>query len=210
MKQKVIEMILKMDLKSIETQLVLQCAPFLAGLKVSNLLAIPADMENNAMDMLKKAGISFFRMIKTDKKTVILLFRKKQLENYLYRKDVKEILISEGYVKLQIGYVLYMFSTRYQDYICGKGRFPHEIGLILGYPAEDVRGFIDNNGRNFLYTGYWKVYKDVDNKVKLFEKFKIAEELLIQLFSSGMDMECIIKECSTGKMWGRYCALPYK
>ncbi len=183
MKHKIIEMILKMDLRSIETQLVLQCAPFLAGLKVSNLLAIPADMENAAMDMLKKAGISFFRMIKTDKKTVILL-----------------ILIAEGYMEFQIGYVLYMFSIRYQDYICGKGKFPHEIGLILGYPAEDVRGFMDNNGKNFLYTGYWKVYKDVDNKVKLFEKFKIAEELLICLLSSGMDMEYIIKACNTGKL----------
>ena len=199
MKQKVIEMILKMDLKSIETQLALQCAPFLTGLKVSNLLAIPADMENTAMVMLKNTGISFFRMIKTDKKVVILLFRRKQLESYLYRKDVKEILKSEGYVELQIGYVLYMFSTRYQDHICGNGKFPHEIGLILGYPAEDVKGFIDNNGRNFLYTGYWKVYKDVDNKIKLFEKFKTAEELLIRLLSSGMDMEYIIKACSTGK-----------
>ena len=200
MKHKSIEMILKMDLRSIETQLVLQCAPFLAGLKVSNLLAIPADMENAAMDMLKKAGISFFRMIKTDKKTVILLFHRKQLESYLYKEDVKEILISEGYMEFQIGYVLYMFSIRYQDYICGKGKFPHEIGLILGYPAEDVRGFMDNNGKNFLYTGYWKVYKDVDNKVKLFEKFKIAEELLICLLSSGMDMEYIIKACNTGKL----------
>ena len=131
-----------MLVRSIETQLVLQCAPFLAGLKVSNLLAIPADMENAAMDMLKKAGISFFRMIKTDKKTVILLFHRKQLESYLYKEDVKEILISEGYMEFQIGYVLYMFSIRYQDYICGKGKFPHEIGLILGYPAEDVRGFM--------------------------------------------------------------------
>lgn len=59
---------------------------------------------------------------------------------------------------------------------------------------------MDNNGKNFLYTGYWKVYKDVDNKVKLFEKFKIAEELLICLLSSGMDMEYIIKACNTGKL----------
>ena len=44
------------------------------------------------------------------------------------------------------------------------------------------------------------LYKDVDNKVKLFEKFKIAEELLICLLSSGMDMEYIIKACNTGKL----------
>ena len=31
-------------------------------------------------------------------------------------------------------------------------------------------------------------------------KFKIAEELLICLLSSGMDMEYIIKACNTGKL----------
>ena len=29
------------------------------------------------------------------------------------------------------------------------GEFPHEIGIFLGYPVEDVRGFIANEGRNF-------------------------------------------------------------
>ena len=39
------------------------------------------------------------------------------------------------------------------------GDFPHEIGLLLGYPPEDVSGFIENGGKNFLCSGYWKVYK---------------------------------------------------
>ena len=34
--------------------------------------------------------------------------------------------------------------------------FPHEIGLFLGYPPEDVEGFIQEpNGQK--YTGIWKV-----------------------------------------------------
>ena len=36
--------------------------------------------------------------------------------------------------------------------------FPHEIGLFLGYPAEDVAGFISHKGHDFCYSGYWKVY----------------------------------------------------
>ena len=35
-----------------------------------------------------------------------------------------------------------------------KGAFPHEIGLLLGYPVEDVLGFIRYQGKNYLYTGY--------------------------------------------------------
>ncbi len=33
-------------------------------------------------------------------------------------------------------------------------QFPHEMGLLLGYPVEDVVGFMENNGKNYLYSGY--------------------------------------------------------
>ena len=28
-----------------------------------------------------------------------------------------------------------------------SGEFPHEVGLFLGYPPEDVRGFIENHAK---------------------------------------------------------------
>ena len=52
---------------------------------------------------------------------------------------------------------------------CRKGkRFPHEIGVLLGYPAEDVKGFVVNEGKNYLYSGYWKVYGDLSEAKQLF------------------------------------------
>ena len=36
--------------------------------------------------------------------------------------------------------------------------FPHEIGLFLGYPPEDVQGFLEN--RLCKCVGCWKVYGD--------------------------------------------------
>lgn len=47
-----------------------------------------------------------------------------------------------------------MYQTIQED-------FPHEMGILLGYPVEDVEGFIINNGKNELYTGYWKVYDNL-------------------------------------------------
>ena len=42
--------------------------------------------------------------------------------------------------------------------LSGSCAFPHEIGLFLGYPFEDVMGFIENKGENYLCSGCWKVY----------------------------------------------------
>lgn len=47
------------------------------------------------------------------------------------------------------------------------GEFPHEVGLFLGYPPEDVEGFIENKARSCKITGYWKVYSD-EEKAKRF------------------------------------------
>ena len=41
-----------------------------------------------------------------------------------------------------------------------EAEFPHEIGLFLSYPPEDVQGFIDHHARDFKLSGLWKVYGD--------------------------------------------------
>ena len=77
-----------------------------------------------------------------------------------------------------------------------KKDFPHELGLILGYPPEDVEGFVSQQGKNSLYTGYWKVYKDTEAKKALFDRFEYAKEILIHLLSCGIGMKEIISVCS--------------
>ena len=41
-----------------------------------------------------------------------------------------------------------------------SGEFPHEVGLLLRYPPEDGKGFIDHRANGFKCAGLWKVYGD--------------------------------------------------
>ena len=172
MSQEIYEIVKGMDLENIETQLALQCAPLITGLKVSNLLIIPKGNEEVVKRILNRTGISFYRLIQTRTKTTFLLFRRNELEEFLSDENVKNVFIRAGYKSLQIGKILRTFSLRYEAYMQGDKSFPHEMGLLLGYPVEDVVGFVENNGKNFLYSGYWKVYENQKAKVKLFDKFK--------------------------------------
>lgn len=192
MSQEIYEIVKEMDLENIETQLALQCAPLITGLKVSNLLIIPKGNEEVVKRILNRTGISFYRLIQTRTKTTFLLFRRNELEEFLSDENVKNVFIRAGYKSLQIGKILRTFSLRYEAYMQGDKSFPHEMGLLLGYPVEDVVGFVENNGKNFLYSGYWKVYENQKAKVKLFDKFKVAEETLIHLLSNGLSMSDII------------------
>lgn len=192
MSQEIYEIVKGMDLENIETQLALQCAPLITGLKVSNLLIISKGNEKVVKRILNRTGISYYRLIQTRTKTTFLLFRRNELEEFLSDENVRNVLMKAGYKSLQIDKILRTFSLRYEAYIQGDKSFPHEMGLLLGYPVEDVVGFVENNGKNFLYSGYWKVYENQKAKVKLFDKFKVAEETLIHLLSNGLSMSDII------------------
>ena len=50
--------------------------------------------------------------------------------------------------------------------------FPHEIGLFLGYPVEDVKGFINNKAARAKCVGCWKVYGDEEKARRLFNQYR--------------------------------------
>lgn len=194
MSHEVFAIVQGMDLKNIETQLALQCAPLITGLKISNLLTAEKESEKLVRAFLKKVEISYYCLLKTDKKVIFLLFNRKQLEHYLLQKEARELLEKEGYTDFSLGKVLRTFQTRYQEHMEGKVEFPHEMGVILGYPVVDVKGFIEHRGKNFLHSGYWKVYGNKEETVQLFQKFEQAKETLVRMLSAGISMQQIIQQ----------------
>jgi hypothetical protein len=102
--------------------------------------------------------------------TLLMLYKRDLLEKVFMSKESASILAPLGYgADALIDSRLDRLSRRFE--FC----FPHEIGLFLGYPPEDVRGFIQNRGVKFLAVGYWKVYGDVDEARRSFQKFRSAE-----------------------------------
>lgn len=200
MSQEVFEMIQTMDLKDVETQLALQCAPLIAGLKTSNLLIISKDNLHRIRQILKNTDISYSILLVTEKKITILLYNREDLEKYLSEERVKNLFKVMGYQKLTFDEILPVFQTRYQQYMLDNREFPHEMGLLLGYPVEDVEGFIENEGKDFLYIGYWKVYENLSAKLQLFRKFELAKETVIHLVSNGVSMSDIIDIYSEDKL----------
>jgi hypothetical protein len=192
MSQEILEIVKGMDLKDIETQLALQCAPLITDIKTSNLLIVQNDNVRKVKQILSNTNISQFILMFTEQKTTILLYKKYQLESYISQKKVRKLLKNIGYQEHLLDDILHIFQLRYKDYIAGGKEFPHEMGLLLGYPVEDVEEFIKNEGKNFLYTGYWKVYENLPEKVSLFRKFELAKETLIQLVSFGISIVDII------------------
>ena len=67
--------------------------------------------------------------------------------------------------------------------------FPHEVGLFLSYPPEDVQGFIDHRACDFKCAGLWKVYSDERRAQRLFSRFKHCTEDYCARWQTGWDID---------------------
>ena len=189
-----LEIIKKTDWESLEMRIAFQCAPFIAGLEISNLLIFRRDELDELKYILKQAGISYFVVAVMDSKVAVLVFDRSRLEAYLQEIKVRQVFRDMGYQDFALGKILFIFRLRYEGYLMQKQEFPHEMGLLLGYPVEDVEGFIFNRGRNCLYAGYWKVYKDLPEKMLLFRKYEKARDAVVQLSFRGIGIGEIVRK----------------
>ena len=67
--------------------------------------------------------------------------------------------------------------------------FPHEVGLFLSYPPEDVQGFIDHRAEDFKCAGLWKVYGDEQRAQLLFDRFRRCTQRYCALWQTGYRLE---------------------
>ena len=77
--------------------------------------------------------------------------------------------------------LLFLYNGR----ISASEDFPDEIGLFLGYPVDDVTGFIQNKGRNYLLCGYWKVYSDENRARRIFSNYDKCRNYLCNKLAQG-------------------------
>lgn len=192
----IVDIIKEMDVHSIPLQLALQCAPVISGIKISNLLTIPAKSLRELSVVLKKTELSFRILYPGRERLVILIYRETELKEYLEREEVMAFIYKCGYETSDISKIFPVFVKRYMRYMELKQDFPHELGLFLGYPIEDVEGFIKENGKNYLYSGYWKVYKDAELKIRLFKNYERVQTEIVRLLYEGLDLMDIITNYS--------------
>ncbi|MCR5703678.1 MAG: DUF3793 family protein [Eubacterium sp.] len=175
--------------KNIEQQvalmLALHGAPILKGIKLANLLTVSKDEVSVLIQMLEGTGISYRLVLLKNNRVMVYLFRQDKLQQYLSVPQVQSFLKEYGYGNLPLKEMLELLMIRIMHYKEGIEEFPHEIGIFLGYPLEDVLGFLQNNGEKFSYVGYWKVYYNVQEKMKLFHCYDRERDVVIREVLSG-------------------------
>lgn len=177
-----------------EEIVVRHCSPTLAGLKIGNLFTYSYLKDNTLTaelkgwnDRLNCKGVYFVILSKTDSRALIYVYRKKYLERELSKLETISFLAENKYDSTGCTNVedfIECLSKRLQE----SSEFPHEIGVFLGYPLDDIKEFIKNKGAKSKCVGYWKVYKNVNTAKKVFAKYKKCTQIYCLKHSEGYDI----------------------
>ena len=106
--------------------------------------------------VLVPRGLRLVPLRREKGRALLYLFRPAALSRDLAQGEVRRLLRQAGYRDLGQGACLAELRRR----LGAGGDFPHEIGLFLGYPPEDVAGFVRHRGKGCKCVGCWKVYGD--------------------------------------------------
>ena len=166
-------------------RVVTQCAPVLKGVKISNLITMKPGGWHKIRAYLKKSRIICIPLYADAEKEVLFLYRYEQLERHLKNREVREFLRGCGYESFEVASVLVRLRRRYRLYAGISKEFPHELGVLLGYPVGDVQGFIDNRGENSLTSRYWKVYQNPKEAEKIFDLYDRVKEQALKEIMCG-------------------------
>ncbi len=169
----------------IRHMIVFHCAPVLAGLKISNMMVTGEQGYRDACVFLKGSNVEIYVLSKIKGKVVLLLINREKLDAYLSIEENTEFLMKMGHEHYDSVSVLRELAKRYVKYQQGEASFPHELGIVLGYPLEDVVGFMRNEGQNYLMSGYWKVYGKAEQAKALFRAYDDATENMLRALISG-------------------------
>ena len=164
------------------------CAPTLAGLKTGSLFSCSYSDRSALQTDIRRLNQTFSSRglrvlpLRYGKASVLLyVFRPGRLQTDLKNKTASAILKKAGYDDLTVEHCICCLKKRLRE----NRDFPHEIGLFLSYPPEDVQGFIDNKAQNYKCIGYWKVYGDEDKARRIFEIYKKCTDTYCRQYRAG-------------------------
>lgn len=161
------------------------CGVTFAGIKPASLVSVrkrgKATLARIRRSFSRK-GVSFEIMRECGDRVLVCVYHAKRLEQLLLSREIRAFLAERGYAYATAREAVALLKER----MAGEA-FPHEVGVFLGYPLCDVRGFIADP-RGGRPCGCWKTYGDGGDAVKTAERWRRCSECICRMMDSGKSL----------------------
>jgi hypothetical protein len=166
-------------------------AEVLSGTKPANMIRVPNQRlpcgrrmyrlwQKFGADLLQDLPLSVMP-VQTEKDSVLLLiYRSDLLERRLRGKTMQAFLARHGYPRpLTLEKTLQHLKNSFKEGI------PHEVGMFLGYPLKDVKGFMGQGAGPSQGRGMWRIYGPTARSLPLSDFYRSKRQEMIAKLATG-------------------------
>lgn len=178
-----------------DEMLIKYASPTLGGIKTGNLFKFNLYKDSNIYNLIKNYNdfLNVFNiyleiLYENNNYVLVYIYRLDFLISDFSDEEISVFLRSYGYNPYNIENCICKLKERFKK-TC---KTPHELGVFLGYPIKDVKGFINNSGKNYKLCGCWKVYDDVEKCAQIFKEYKNCKYKFTHLFHKGYSLKSLI------------------
>lgn len=169
-------------------------APVVSGLKPASTITLKKNKKEYLIwikhkeNFLNKIDLKYIVLRENEDAIILLIYSKNKLKEIIEKVEVVEFLTNLGYkIKGNIDITLNSLVCRYKKFHC-----PHELGIFLGIPLDDVKDFIECSDKKCLLCGYWKVFNNFDSAIEIFDSYNKAREIVLNCGVLEMNSNKII------------------
>lgn len=183
---------LSSDRDCLASFIALEAAEVLGGAKPGNLVKFanrtkpcgrnPFEMwQSFGQELLADSSLSAMVMLEMESALLVYLYEPGKLRQYLTAPNHRDFLDRIGYPPGEdCEEALTVLAGRMD-----RDRFPHEVGLFLGYPLKDVKGFMGLSPTPFSCQGPWKIYGDPRPSLALVERHRACRQRMGELLAES-------------------------
>ena len=132
--------------------------------------------------------MKYIELRENDDSIILMIYDEEVLTRELNKEEQIDFLINLGYPEqIEINQYVKTLKDRYEKYHC-----PHELGLFLGIPFEDVKDFMECTTKKCLLCGYWKVYNNSDEAKMMFNQYDEVKHYTIKNMLEGNSSRILV------------------
>ena len=183
------------DREYIENFLVYKTSWVIAGVKPAVTIGFKKSDEKEyenwnlyGIDFLADINLKYIELRQNDDSIILMIYDENILEKELNKKNIIDFLVNLGYPEeVDIDQYVKTLKDRYERYNC-----PHELGLFLGIPFEDVKDFMECTTKKCILCGYWKVYNNSEEAKMIFTRYDEVKNYTIQSMLEGNSSRILV------------------
>ena len=174
----------------IESYLTYTLAPVIAGYKPASTINLSKVSKWNprCKSFIEELGLEYILLREELNTVIILVYRRDLLEGYVQESVNRQFLLKLGYHEfVSLDEDLLKLRERYNLYHC-----PHELGVFLGFPIDDVEDFMECTSKKCLLCGYWQVFNDKEKALRTFRLYDESKEYVANNLLDGLEINQIV------------------